>query len=254
MWHTCTYRNNEKNVLGLLERARSFSSVTPTRREARLGCTEFWENDLWMSETNMQSYRPVFLDSEQPVHPSNMHLETTPTDEDDVVEISRKDETSVPVRRSARPHALRHHALRHHINHVISPAIQEVANILALDEHQPMLDEIHYRAFLAAGEQNPNDARSFEAKRKELTSKYENKVWDLVPSPPGQRVIGVSLAVYRQAASRSLHRGEGTSHRFGTLTTRRVGLSGNLCASIGDGVSSNAASIDHQIRHGVHSR
>lgn len=146
---------------------------------------EFWEDTLWASKSATVKDQPVFPEPIEKTQPANTtDLETSQADEEDVIEIVRQEEGSVPARRSAR---LRD--LRNNVNAVTSPAIQEIASLLALDEHQPVLDEILYRVFLAAGEQNPNDARFLDAKRKELASMHENNVWELVPLPPGERAI-----------------------------------------------------------------
>lgn len=67
--------------------------------------------------------------------------------------------------------------------------MEDVAYLLTLDEHQPSMDEILCRAFLAAGEQDHRQTRFIGAKKKELASMYENEVWELVPLPPGERAI-----------------------------------------------------------------
>lgn len=121
---------------------------------------------------------------------------------DDVIELPQQHQTEAPIiklRRSTRIiNASRQRS--QDTNIAVFKPIQEVANLLMMEEHQPLLDEIMHRTYLAAGEKNHNDSRFFSAKKKELDSMFENKVWELVPLPAGARAIAVSLS-FRQTLS-----------------------------------------------------
>lgn len=148
----------------------------------------FWETTMYASGKDLDNLQQVFPD------PPGRATDTPLIDcdartQDGVVEVLRKTDTPpAALRRSLRIKSLStpNHAT---VNSVISGPMREVVNLLTMEEHQPRLDEILFRAFLAASEKDHREARFLGAKRRELASMYENQVWNLVPLPPGQRAI-----------------------------------------------------------------
>jgi transposase InsO family protein len=155
-----------------LEGSKAWVFYDPNAKERIVSLhATFWEDTMW------QSGKPTVQSHGRP--------------DDDVIEIPRQESDDIPIiplRRSNRvskpPQRL------HQDAHTVTfNPIQEVANLLTLDGHQPVLDEILYRAYLAAGERDHTESRFLTAKKKELASMSENEVWELVPLPSGARAI-----------------------------------------------------------------
>jgi hypothetical protein len=152
----------------------------PVKRERIVSIhAQFWEDTKWVLAQTEDDRRTVF-----PNHHVSYDTSADEMAEDDIIEIVRQDQAvqHVPVRRSPRLNKPAE-------SPPMTSAMQEVANLLSMDDHQPNMDEILFRAFLASGEQDHREARFLKAKQKELASMYENQVWELVPLPPGQRAI-----------------------------------------------------------------
>jgi transposase InsO family protein len=147
---------------------------------------EFWEGALWDDDRSSNVDKIVFSTPVTSTSVSKVaNIRDHGPQDDDIIEIVR-DQPAIPLRRSARLQT-QYNQNAAHLS--LSLPFQELVNLLELDEHQPNLDEVLYRAFLASGEQDHTHSRFLEAKQKELASMYENKVWELVPLPPGERAI-----------------------------------------------------------------
>jgi hypothetical protein len=150
----------------------------------------FWETVQW------SLHKPEDIDAN--VWPDIQDAETTaPTTSivPTTSEIPKSTEALIPpsenrvvaLRSSARPKAVPERYGNY--VYVASAPMQSIISILSATGHQPKLHSVLEMAFLASSEKDHREARFLGAKQKELFSMAENKVWELVPLPPGARAI-----------------------------------------------------------------
>lgn len=177
------------------EGTKAWIFFDPVRKQRVVSVhAQFWEDEKWSSDHREGENGTIRFEdddlslqtaADDAVTPSTTPSQPSPSSK----RVASPPSGVVAVRKSTRIRQEPQRYLPSRANTVEHSLVYEIAYLLTLNEHQPKLDSILELAFIASSEKDHRDPRFNGAKAKELQSMYDNKVWDLVPLPKGERAI-----------------------------------------------------------------